>query len=237
MNKDILMRNTEKSVSRNEMISISKNAKNNFKLTRKDESNMSFVGMAICSDGIVAFGDSKSTKMRNEEYREDFYRGHISKVFKHQSFVLSTWGNNEIIVNNYKIEYIEDVIEMLLIQADNHTSFLELFKQYLLESKCILEYSFLIGYFADNHYHVEEYKVNAFFVMSLNHMHHNDYRIAGDSRYFERFRAIDYPDNINCEQYKELILTELPRIIHSFDDELSYNTVGLPIHTQIFQKI
>ena len=49
---------------------------------RKDVINMSFVGMKICNDGIVAFGDSKSTKFLHGNPIQEVGRGNIQKVFK-----------------------------------------------------------------------------------------------------------------------------------------------------------
>lgn len=201
---------------------------------RKEEDSMSFIGMKICNNGIVAFGDSKSSKYINGCLTCDKERGEIQKIFKHDNFIISTWGINEIIVNNNKVDWIEDVMNLILSSCKDKEDFLEQFKNYLFDSKNIQEFHFLIGY-KDTHYQIIEYKVNAFYVLPISYEHYNGSKYAGDVDYMKKYNQLRYKDKIDSLEFSLYIKKEIERMIEDFEEKLDYNPVGLPVNVEIFQ--
>lgn len=92
----------------------------------KDEDTMSFVGMAICDDGIVAFGDSKSSHIDVlGNYCEDSTRGNIKKVFLSKGYVLTTCHANTFFNQNNALVKIEDYITETIKEFDSYYDFME----------------------------------------------------------------------------------------------------------------
>lgn len=73
----------------------------------KEKTNMSFVGIKVCKDGLVAFGDSKSSKYDTfNNLCLDKGNETVQKVFKTENFLLVTFGTN--IIPGRKEMKIED---------------------------------------------------------------------------------------------------------------------------------
>ncbi|MFR1888344.1 MAG: hypothetical protein ACLSX0_01070 [Anaerostipes caccae] len=71
---------------------------NKSKRIMEDMDGMSFVGMILCEDGIVAFGDSKSSKdVKLGLLRHDEERGDVKKVLMESAYILTTFGDNQFL--------------------------------------------------------------------------------------------------------------------------------------------
>ena len=63
---------------------------------RKDMENMSFVGIHNTKSGLIAFADSKASKILNSgQIIEDKERIKIPKLFKNNQFIFVTHGNKD----------------------------------------------------------------------------------------------------------------------------------------------
>lgn len=71
---------------------------------RTGGSKMSFVGVRFINGQISAFGDSKTTLIRNGKKEEDLERGRVCKVFRNQYFVAACSGRNEFIRDRFGME-------------------------------------------------------------------------------------------------------------------------------------
>ncbi|MBS7007439.1 hypothetical protein [Anaerostipes sp.] len=70
---------------------------------------MSFVGMILCEDGIVAFGDSKSSKDgKLGTLRYDKERGDVKKVLMESDYIFTTFGDNQFIDEYQRKINLED---------------------------------------------------------------------------------------------------------------------------------
>ena len=94
---------------------------------RRDMNSMSFVGMTICDDGIVAFGDSKGT-IRDAlgNSKEDTKRGNIQKVFKNNHYVLVTCNANTFFdESNFNI----NIENFMLDNINNYNNYFDFFEK------------------------------------------------------------------------------------------------------------
>lgn len=209
---------------------LQKNNKNDYNIFNNymiDEVNMSFVGIFVCNDGILAFGDTKGTILNKYH---DKKRGEIRKTFQNENFVLITFGNNMI-----KDEKIEDVLSKeIKRQCDLESTMKNIhnriigksnleynFVCYDKKSKNIVQYNIKDGYMASN-------TINNYFYSG-----HNDYvsfmniLIAHNFQYKK-----DKKENIellSVQELKKKINNILTFFIKTLDNSLEYNPVGLPL--------
>ena len=129
---------------------------------KKRSSEMSFVGIYAIDNGVLAFGDSKSS-------RESVLGGFIQdgppsriKVFKHDKFVMVTYGLNRIFDSkrNRNVVPIETVIPSLMDEVTGYREFLLAFQDYLWFVQSVDTYRFAFGIKEKGIYKVVAYNVS-----------------------------------------------------------------------------
>ena len=199
---------------------------------KKGENNMSLVGLFKCGNGIVGFGDYKSTKRLNFFVKEEENR-ETKKVFKNNKFIFVTFGFNEILVNNNKTR-LEDYISSNLKEDTNCDEFFNGLANYTSSSNII--YNFLVGKKGeDGFYFIYDVKVCKgkveFYVT-------NGYIVCGgDAKYHNAITSlsIDYTKDVNIIAKK--IEKAIKSLIEFYSVEDVYQSVGTNANGDILIEI
>lgn len=209
---------------------------------RKIGEQMSFVGMHIMQDGIIAFADSKATLSFETGRRvEDYKRGPIQKIFKNNQFILATHGNNEIFSEEYKMN-IENYINNKMANNVTYEDFIHNFYQDI--SNCKAEYNdgkynFIIG---------SKDKTGKYFLLRCT-VQQGEYvqfssktfgqsvLYGSEKSFCKMYEVQQFYHDIDIYQYASMIKTFLEKMIEAKDafSKIEYNPVGLPINIEIFQ--
>lgn len=197
----------------------------------RNELIVSFVGMKICSDGIVAITDSKASREKNYQFYEDVKRGRIQKVFKNNNFILITHGYNEI-QKDGNIIYIEDWINEH-IGCLTYEEFLIKFCNENQQDK--KEFHFIVGYKENNQYCVSSVTVQGDKYIINYKRTDKLFYFGGDNKYINMFSQMNLTLLKDVQSSKEDLETLLTEMIHIFDYYDDYNSVGLPVQIEIFQ--
>lgn len=212
--------------------------------TRESGENMSFVGMRICKDGIVAWGDSKGTiqdefgNMYLDKNRED-----IRKVFKNkkEKYLIATFGNNTLPsdwVN--KVEHMEDWLTHNVNKCENPYILLDDFSNYIwhvLENK--MEYNFFICHKDKRGYYIQEATVmsNGIFLNRKIYGGGN-YLINNIQVYASSYNSQSFFSELSCSEFIEKFNNWLLSEIEVNNKNCIYNPVGGPIRfeTLLFEE-
>lgn len=202
---------------------------------KKEDIKMSFVGVYVCDDGLVAFGDSKSSKqtllgsfMSNED-------NNVKKVFKGHDFLAVTYGLNEILEAPHVIARLEKVIEPMIKQAYDYKDFLFLLHNHLQEVNESDKYTFIFGVKDKKGYQVVRYAVSN---MSIEYMGGPNWRLTCDGVPFYTNRK----ENIECaitsnkvDVVKQALPIAIKKLITEADTFDIYNPVGGEIQIETLQ--
>lgn len=213
---------------------------------KKVGKDMSFVGMHITNEGIIAFADSKASLLFEDgRVVEDIKRGKIQKVFKNSNFILVTHGNNEIFSSKDKMN-IEDYINNKMTDSMTHEDFINNFYKDVLNNKPEYNdgvYHFIIGTKSNN---------NQYCIYNINIDIHEDintekfpmpqpiyqgFVVGGNQTYINTYQAQSFYHDININEYSSHIKKVVERIIQLENcfNKYKYNSVGLPVNIEIFQ--
>lgn len=113
----------------------------------QEDNYMSFVGMVICEDGVLTFGDTRSSK-KDELGNFVFEKGReAKKVFSGNDFLLCTWGTNQYHDFYGRMIPIENLISKLVETAIDPIDFLDAFANQVSQNPedRQMEYCFCIG--------------------------------------------------------------------------------------------
>lgn len=213
---------------------------------RKVGDNMSFVGMHITNEGIIAFADSKATlKYKNRANIEDTKRGRIKKIFKNSNFILVTYGNNEIYLNK-KIINIEDYIDENLKNDTKVLEFIDKFQNNLSTDVLVHNdglYQFIIGTKDDNgnyciyHFKTDIKKQEETQSYSISKPIYKGYSVGGNQNYIDIYNIHTFYHNEDISEYSQHIRNVVKNMVQLEDcfHKYEYNPVGLPINVEIFQ--
>lgn len=120
------------------------------------ENIMSFTGVVNCSDGIVAFGDSRSTQyisgqpvLQNDDTR---------KVFNLHGFVMTASGNNTVIIDKRHEIRMEDYIGQHTNKFSTPLEFIDMFSGVYMPLNA--HYYFCFGEKKDNHYSICAFEIS-----------------------------------------------------------------------------
>lgn len=127
--------------------------------------NMSFVAMIHNQNGIVAIADSKSTINYAQGLVEEEKNRDTQKIFYNKNFILLTFGTNEVIFNNGNYKRLEDIINELLNDDDNHVLFIDKLSHYIHQNQNPdnqYSFNFIVGTseFFDNENRFVSYSIN-----------------------------------------------------------------------------
>lgn len=120
------------------------------------ENIMSFTGVITCSDGIVAFGDSRSTQyicgqpvLQNDNTR---------KVFNVHRFVMTASGNNTVIINKKHEIKMEDYISQHINEFSTPIEFIDMFSREYMPINA--NYYFCFGEKKGSHYSICAFEIS-----------------------------------------------------------------------------
>lgn len=193
--------------------------------------NMSFTGIMHCRDGLLAFGDSKSTvtlqdgRMVHQQGRD------VQKVFKGDGYLLTTFGCN---TSPSTIDgTLESWINHHMNEAETYYDLLDMMSYVITDAS--RQYNFFIGAKDRNGFFVQEALVSQHRVIFNARLHGSDEYLRNYNEYY----AVWFDTSIKpvimmmtCDEmqtYLEDILTER---IRKMDIELEYNSVGLPLQIE-----
>lgn len=203
--------------------------------------NMSFVGMHIMNDGIIAFADSKaSIKYDNGIIKEDINRGLICKIFKNNKFVFVTYGNNEIFSSENKMN-IEDYIEQNLEESMDYEKFFMDLNSAIQNNQAKYndgEYNFIIGSKNNNKYFLEKCKIKQNEPIEFyDKTYEKQIYTGGDIFYTNLYSRQNFYYDVDIDEYAQIIKTFIESLVKAKDslDKYHYNPVGLPVQIEIFQ--
>lgn len=211
---------------------------------RESGENMSFVGIRICKDGFVAWGDSKGTiqdKFGNMYLDKD--RGDIRKVFKNKKgkYLIATFGNNALPsdwVN--KVEHMEDWLTHNVNKCENPYGLLDDFSNYIwrvLANK--MEYNFFICHKDKHGYYIQEARVmsNGIF-LSRKLYGEGCYLRNNIQSYANSYDIQSFFSELSCSEFIEKFNKWFLKIIEENNENCVYNPVGGPIRfeTLLFEE-
>lgn len=205
--------------------------------TSERKTTMSFVGLVLCEDGILGFGDSKGSKldeMGNLQYAKE--RGCLTKVFKNEHFILAASNHNQFLTATNRWINLEDWmakhIPQLPTQYELLTALLEDMRGNINNQQ--YNFQFLIGAKNENGYYVQHAIIENNRLIFESRNWNKDIYSSGHSFYCSRVNALSYtPFTVEAGQTN--IPERIERLIRDADRYDSYNPVGLPIKTEIFQ--
>lgn len=203
--------------------------------------SMSFVGFVKCSNGILAFGDTKGTI---DDFSCDTRERNIKKVFQNDSIMLVTYGNNEVryasddveflyLVSEYKRDkyvlqtvYLENILEDFIVKQKMDLFSFELsFQKLLFKAHEENTYNFIAYNKKTNTFH--EFKINTKEVI-----YNSDFCYERGSTYYVNCMEELYRNNnfskITVNEAKRLFNKTFTKLVKLLDKTPFYNPVGLP---------
>lgn len=218
---------------------------------RKDDCNMSFVGMIELDDGILAFGDSKGTRVFSDSTRVQEKGRIVQKVFRYGDELLVTHGLNEVSFGGGIIR-MEDYINECMYQGIPLSQTLyKLTESTILEGiekenegkpddeRQRAEYHFMTGRLDNKYIDIRLLTVtreNVFTVLKKKNRREVFSLADVFKDDFESF--VDYLEENGCTtidtfcpRFQEWMEKETAKA----DEMLDYNSVGLPIQIEFLK--
>lgn len=201
---------------------------------RKDLNNMSFVGLAICKNGIIGFGDSKSSRFDElGNLVEDIRKIPVQKVFKTNNYILAICGNNQLSINGVLIN-IEDWLNANLNEFTNPLDLLSECLTLLSNNPSVpTGYTFFIGCKDNRGYYTQCVEIiNGQLIISFKQYNHTRF----NNVHFYTMHASDWEyTNLPVEISSLKIKEKFEWLIETANKIGTYNPVGLPVQIEIFQ--
>ena len=213
---------------------------------RKVADNMSFVGMHITNEGIIAFADSKSSLHYIDGREvEDIQRGPIQKLFKTTNMIIVTHGNNEVFSSENKMN-IEDYMNTILTNEIDLEGFVTRFYKDLRDDRPEYNdgiYHFIVGTKENNRYCIYKVVINInddrFLKKKefLTNTIYKGYVVGGNQKYIDIYNLHTFYHDIEINRYCKDIKRMVENLIILEDtmEDYIYNPVGLPVQIEIFQ--
>lgn len=203
----------------------------------KETECMSFVGIILFKNGILGFGDTKSTlkdafgNMTKEQGRI------VQKVFKFPEHIVVTFGNNNVFDKEGNKIRIEDFINERLSEGCDIYGTLDMLK-YLLERQeknrqIYGTYEFIIGGMMGGQMYTQYVTVDAEAIIMHSRIYSYTKRHleCGTPVYMQWFDEL-YGErlyDLSLEEMQNVISNELSAKIRETDEKFAYNPVGLPL--------
>lgn len=206
----------------------------------RNDNDMSFVGIIVMNDGLIAFGDSKgSLRDMNGKLYEDMSR-QVQKVFWYGKKILVTHGINQIKLHDdrmYNLEdYINDCIEKEM-SVDDMLEGIQKSRSVMCDG-CI--YQFMTGEISHGRKITEDIKVTKENIICNKAVHYekdNPYYLysnvapysEGVSRLMEKFKNNGI---YTVDEAEVRFRAWLEARIKAEEMESEYTSVGMPIITE-----
>lgn len=221
-----------------------KKADDKMETKKKGNDDMSFVGIIVLNDGLIAFGDSKSSlRDMNGKLYEDKDR-RVQKIFWYGRKMLVTHGINQIKLHDdrmYNLEYyINDCIEKEISLDDMLEGIHESCS--VMRDGCI--YQFMTGEINHGRKITEDIRVAKENITCNRIVHYekdNPYCLysnaypykEGIDRLMEKFRSNGL---YTIDEVKDRFKNWLEARIKAEEMESEYTSVGLPVNIEILRQ-
>lgn len=217
---------------------------NYYKEKKENGENMSFVGMRICKDGIVAWGDSKSSiidTFGNMSLEKG--RGEIRKVFKNNEnkYLIATHEKNTLFYKSFsKTEFMEDWLFDHVDKAKTPYELIDDFA-YNLQRDCNSQmlYSFIIGSYDKHGYFIQGVDISGNGINFSNKVYlEGGFMRNNIQGYSASFDAQVFYSGLTCSEFMEKFNNWLLSEIEANNKNCIYNPVGGPIRfeTLLFEE-
>lgn len=125
----------------------------------KEMSNMSYVIMMKCSDGIVCGADSRSTSTLGNAYKN---AGDVKKVFSNNNLIVGTFNTNQVYFQTspgkIKLINLDTILPRIIQNSNTVDSFINEFIKTTCQSP--LSYNFYVGWNENGNYKIAELTIN-----------------------------------------------------------------------------
>lgn len=219
------------------------NSKQRIEKGRKNE--MSFTGMIVCTDGVLAFGDSRSTSIDIFNTPQKL-NDETEKVFSFDDFIMTASGRNVVELCRKEDGDKEEDTTILLSEfvrkcrnrCRTPYDFIDIFMDEVVQSG---PYYFIFGIKSNN-----KYDIIAFEIINGNINYHSKQKelyanmhdtTAVYSREFDELIEKKKADGIHmdADTARNEIKRLLTAAIHYVDERYAYNVVGLPLQFAILK--
>ena len=200
--------------------------------------DMSFVGIVLTHDGVVAFGDSQSTRVFSDGTREVERGRTATKVFEYGDCLLVTHGLNEINIAGQDCTRMEDYIRKCRNVDMSFSEFLNSIRLSCSVQNDDAKYEFIIAGKEKGRYYLESIAVSRLKIEFNERLYSNKGNLPCSCCRIEHYTDdFDiFMDSIRREQPNikaERLAEEIERLIEIESERLSimrcFNTVGKPI--------
>lgn len=218
----------------------------------RNDGSMSFAGIIMMKDGLLAFSDSKGTRMDKYGNRKEDTGRHVQKVFRYHSTLIVTHGTNEIrIKRNDDIISLEDYINDGIRQKKGIMTMLDEIGQSSSVQDDGYAYHFIAGGIMLDAYCIEDIVVekkedgNPVAIMGKLYQSKTDnrkYAYVNDTGtypytkdFFNVFLNSIMNRDIPVTKVSEELSSWMEEEINEIDRTAFYNIAGMPLQIEIIQ--
>lgn len=211
---------------------------------KKGNDDMSFVGIIVLNDGLIAFGDSKGTLIDAAGNQHEETGREVQKVFWYGKKLLVTYGINKITMHDGKTYNLEDYVNGCI---DNERSLDDMLEE-IRESHSVMndgyEYHFLAGEIRHGRRIVESITVARESIicnMTIHHEVNNPFCKSSDvypytegiSRLIKKLTARSiYTVDAFAGEFRKWLEAR----IKAEELESEYTSVGLPVTIEVLKQ-
>lgn len=196
----------------------------------KEDTNMSFVGVQLTQYGILAFGDTKSTRISPlGNFKEEEGRN-VQKVFVGEKYILTAYGTNQFSLQEKEIVKVYN-LENYLAERIEGNSYLDMFSN-LTETICSykenlqFEYGFLVGGIDSLGVFLQHLSIRGGELHVAPKERGLRCRTGGNTFFQKAFYPVQYKSQ---EEDVNALSEELQSLMQNADRFGEYNPVGYPI--------
>jgi len=218
----------------------------------RNDGSMSFAGIIMMKDGLLAFSDSKGTRMDKYGNRKEDTGRHVQKVFRYHGTLIVTHGINEIrMKRNDDIISLEDYINDGIRQKKGIMTMLDEIGQSSSVQDDGYAYHFIIGGIMLDAYCIEDIVVekredgNPVAIMGKLYQSKTDdrkYAYVSDTGtypytkdFFNVFLNGIMNRDISVTKASEELSSWMEEEINEIDRAAFYNIAGMPLQKEILQ--
>lgn len=218
----------------------------------RNDGSMSFAGIIMMKDGLLAFSDSKGTRMDRYGNRKEDAGRHVQKVFRYHGTLIVTHGINEIrIKRNDDIISLEDYINDDIRQKKDIMTMLDEIGQSSSVQDDGYAYHFIVGGIMLDAYCIEDIVVekredgNPVAIMGKLYQSKTDnrkYAYVNDTgaypytrNFFNVFLNGIMNRDISVTKTSEELSSWMEEEINEIDRTAFYNIAGMPLQKEILQ--
>lgn len=188
----------------------------------KEMSNMSYVIMMKCSDGIVCGADSRSTLILGNAYKNV---GDVKKVFSNNNLIIGTFNTNQVFFQTspgkIKLVNLDTILPAIIQNSNTVDSFINEFIKATCQAP--ISYNFYVGWKENGDYRIAELIINKN-DNSFKLVEDNSNILAISTLY--TFSSPTISVDITCEKAKKIIHKMIETTEYLQSELLEYQNVA-----------